>query len=71
MYLEDVFKTGLKDVYEDLITLTDPSFWRCVFKGLKTSILDVLQPKFTPFKTSIQVMLNTITVGSSKRWYNG
>ena len=62
-----VFKTGLQDVYEDLKTLTDPSFWRRILKVPKTSILDVLQPKFNaPFKTSIQVVLNTTT----KRWYD-
>ena len=37
--------------------------------NLQTSILDILQPKFNaPFKISIQVVLNTTTVGSSKRW---
>ena len=41
-----VFKTGLQDVYEDLKTLTDPSFWRRIFKVLKTSVQDVLHPKF-------------------------
>ena len=67
-----VWKTGLQDVYEDLKTLTDTSFWIRNFKVLKTSILDVWQPKFNaPFKTSIQVMLNATTVGSSKRWYIG
>ena len=45
-----VFKTGLQDGYEDLKTLSDPSFWRCIFKVFKTIIPDVLQPKFNaPF----------------------
>ena len=67
-----VFKTGLQDGYEDLKKLTDPSCWRRIFKVPKTSILDVLQPKFNaPFKTSIQVVLNTTKVRSSKRWCNG
>ena len=34
-----VFKTDLQDGYEDLKTLTDPSFWRRIFKVPKTSIL--------------------------------
>ena len=34
-----VFKTVLQDGYEDLKTLTDPSFWRRIFKVPKTSIL--------------------------------
>ena len=47
------FKTGLQDGYEDLKTLTDLSFWRRIFKAIKTSNLDVLQPKFNaPVKTS-------------------
>ena len=32
-----VFKTGLQDGYEDLKTLTDPSFWRRIFKVPKTN----------------------------------
>ena len=71
-YWRPVLKTGLQDGYEDLITLTDPLFWRRIFKVLKTSILDVLQPRFNDhFKTSIQVVLNTTTEGSSKWCYNG
>ena len=70
--LRPVFKTGVQDVYTDLKTLTDPSFWRRMFKVLKISILDALQPKFNaPFQISIQVVPNITTVGSSKRWYNG
>ena len=62
---KSAFKTGLQDGYEDLKTLTNPSFWRRISKALATSILDVLQPKFnTPFNISIQVVLKTITVGS-------
>ena len=45
------FKTGLQDVYEDLKTFTDPSFWRRVFKDLKTSFLNVLKPQaLRPFQ---------------------
>ena len=34
----NVSQTGIEDqIYEDLKTLTDPSFWRRVFKAIKTS----------------------------------
>ena len=60
-----VFKNGLQDGCEDLKTLTDTSFWKRIFKVLKTSNLNVLQPKFNaPSKTSIQVALKTTSVGS-------
>ena len=76
MYLKNVlrpvFKTRHQDAHADLKTLTDSSFCRRIFKVLKTSILDVLQPKFNaPFKTSFHVAITTTTEASSKRWYNG
>ena len=46
MFLTEVLKTGLQEVYEILRTLTESSFWRRIFKVVKTRILDVLRPKF-------------------------
>ena len=74
MYLEDVLKTSLQDRSSRRVwrLKNDPSFWKRIFKVLKVNILDVLQPKFNAhLKTSIQVVLKTTTVGSSKRWYDG
>ena len=52
MSLKDILKTSPEDVYEDLKTLTDPSFWRRIFKANKASFLDVLNPKLDAlFKT--------------------
>ena len=63
-----VAKTGLRDwsarrVWR-LKNVNRPPFWRRISKALKTSFSDVLQLKHnTPFKTGIQVILNSIIVG--------
>ena len=66
MSLKAILKISLEDVYDDLKRLTDPSFWRRIFKALKTSFLDVLKPKLDAFFKSFALCLQHIFIAVVK-----
>ena len=57
-----VLKTGLQDVYEDLKTLTNPSFWRRIFKVPKTSILVVFKLKLVSLFKTVKYRLQHVII---------
>ena len=72
MMLREILKSSFEDVYQDLKTVTDPSFWRRIFKALDTSFLDVLKPKldalFKMAKLCLQHVFIAVLKTSLEDW---